>query len=1272
MAALTACLLLHSGWEFARGVETDGVSISVHFVRSQAVTEPVQLPFIGLKLTATSDYDPATHTAVGVDPGVTQAIKVVNVMKWVSRHYYHQDKGVAVFLGAGNFSQGGWKAGAVREGFRRVVQQPSRPSADRRPDRLVIVDEFRTSRVSSSVHARQPCELHLPPDQPRPADWVPPAGQVNPRLVRPAWSLRHAKYVRSLSWCHQVPAPPPLPQPRDPPPPPAQDPPAPAQAPPPPPAQAPPAQAPPPPPAQAPPPPPAQAQPPAQPPPGPAPPPQAPPGGRWLDQDTNGCLNLQRIGESMQRPIELCHWDAFEALPAIGKEYQQGYKLVNDRLPKGRQSSFCQLWQLRNIARIPACGALILASESVPAQASTDTPQLLSTNCSSAWPRHGCNETARGTAVPAGSAFSCNAAFLMRVYTALICWILGLGVASAYSGDSCTPTTCGQLCQVAGADECTGRWTEDKEGLACAITYVKPEGAQYARGRMVVASMTYSVDKDVLSDLLHRLNLVKRMRAQEKEQSHSAHLAPLEALGMQYSVGLSFPRLMMAWRWASGRQLAPSSACCHQECYWEEMLKAYTTPRLQQLLARSLEASDALLQGTGGCHHLPPLIPPSASMTNGVLGAVGSAVELDNHSMTSKRNRPTVSREHSSWGAPIHYSSSSSLSHTLSHSTSKIAGVWSQAAVITWLDAARCAVFLLAPSLIIAVEAMSLGSSYPLAALYAASMAVLRTAAEWYAVIQWAHGRLHLHHLVLSSVCSCLCSAALLVALHGCVTSWLPLVGNAASSPVQLAYMAAMPVVALACTYMGVAWSLASHPTAGVRGSQGVLTSRRPRREGGAQEQQAAQAEHHRQRDSGWVSPSSAGLMDAGIGGRGHASPLPAQLTQLTQLTQRLDGESLGAAQMREAGAGSDSPVSRHQAQLQQELQGSSQQLLQQLRQQQAGVGSARWRGDDGFLHSSAAQRQVQAGGNPTAHPAFAADAATSVARLPEHRPAAITLTAAPAIAAAADALALTSSERPTTQPAPTTPPLTTVPGLLPGPEQPSQLAALAATGIPARASTPQTLPSQASAAPGPVSGTGSAPSSLSAAFFLPATAHPSLAAAPATAPAPAAPQAVSAAEALAARQSAAAAALAAIHWPPPLDFPTWVEEHCAVPDAFRAHGAVAAVRSDILAASKLHNTWCPITLTIMREPTQASSGVTYERHAIFQWLHIHRVDPVTHVPLKRHRLTPNLNLRHLIDDWAAKCVAEHKEGDGVQAGRAMALAGSETDGNDDVSDTPN
>ncbi|KAJ9526552.1 hypothetical protein QJQ45_017680 [Haematococcus lacustris] len=85
----------------------------------------------------------------------------------------------------------------------------------------------------------------------------------------------------------------------------------------------------------------AQDQPPAQAPPGPVPRPQAPPWGRWLDRDTNPCLNFQRIGESMQRPLELCSYEGLMALHPIGKEYQQGYKRVNDRLPKIQTKTFC-------------------------------------------------------------------------------------------------------------------------------------------------------------------------------------------------------------------------------------------------------------------------------------------------------------------------------------------------------------------------------------------------------------------------------------------------------------------------------------------------------------------------------------------------------------------------------------------------------------------------------------------------------------------------------------------------------------------------------------------------------------------------------------------------------------------------------------------------------------------------------------------------------------------------------------------------------------------
>ncbi|KAJ9506195.1 hypothetical protein QJQ45_000745 [Haematococcus lacustris] len=43
------------------------------------------------------------------------------------------------------------------------------------------------------------------------------------------------------------------------------------------------------------------------------------------------------MGEIMQRPLELCSWKDREALPPTGEEYHQRYKLVNDRLPKGRQ-----------------------------------------------------------------------------------------------------------------------------------------------------------------------------------------------------------------------------------------------------------------------------------------------------------------------------------------------------------------------------------------------------------------------------------------------------------------------------------------------------------------------------------------------------------------------------------------------------------------------------------------------------------------------------------------------------------------------------------------------------------------------------------------------------------------------------------------------------------------------------------------------------------------------------------------------------------------------
>ncbi|KAJ9516442.1 hypothetical protein QJQ45_011111 [Haematococcus lacustris] len=77
---------------------------------------------------------------------------------------------------------------------------------DQRRGRVVLVDEHRTSRVSSAVNGQQPCERQLNKRRTtRPAGWKPPARQVEPRLLRPAWSQQRDQPVRGMMWCPVVP-----------------------------------------------------------------------------------------------------------------------------------------------------------------------------------------------------------------------------------------------------------------------------------------------------------------------------------------------------------------------------------------------------------------------------------------------------------------------------------------------------------------------------------------------------------------------------------------------------------------------------------------------------------------------------------------------------------------------------------------------------------------------------------------------------------------------------------------------------------------------------------------------------------------------------------------------------------------------------------------------------------------------------------------------------------------------------------------------------------
>ncbi|KAJ9531255.1 hypothetical protein QJQ45_006704 [Haematococcus lacustris] len=245
-------------------------------------------------------------------------------MAQLSMNRHGRAKQLVVFFGAATIGTGGgWGADAVLRACRKVVCRPR--GTDQLRGRVVLVDEHRTTRVSSAVNGQQPCEVELDKlSATRPAGWKPPAGQVEPRLLRPAWSQERGQPVRGMMWCPVV-------APRKPPQAPgssqaatqaAASEPGPST----------------PPPAK-------RSKPAAEPTKGkgkaqgkaakakPAPQP-----GRWVDRDCNAALNMQRIGESRWRPLELCFWPEQGKLPAKGKEYPGlGYKRVRDKPPKAQE-----------------------------------------------------------------------------------------------------------------------------------------------------------------------------------------------------------------------------------------------------------------------------------------------------------------------------------------------------------------------------------------------------------------------------------------------------------------------------------------------------------------------------------------------------------------------------------------------------------------------------------------------------------------------------------------------------------------------------------------------------------------------------------------------------------------------------------------------------------------------------------------------------------------------------------------------------------------------
>lgn len=70
-----------------------------------------------------------------------------------------------------------------------------------------------------------------------------------------------------------------------------------------------------------------------------------------------------------------------------------------------------------------------------------------------------------------------------------------------------------------------------------------------------------------------------------------------------------------------------------------------------------------------------------------------------------------------------------------------------------------------------------------------------------------------------------------------------------------------------------------------------------------------------------------------------------------------------------------------------------------------------------------------------------------------------------------------------------------------------------------------------------------------------------------------------------------------------------------------------------LLSKESISRCICPITHRLMSNPVEASDGVTYEASAILRWMEEHDDSPVVpNTPLRDRRLTPNMEIRDLVE----------------------------------------
>jgi U-box domain len=60
----------------------------------------------------------------------------------------------------------------------------------------------------------------------------------------------------------------------------------------------------------------------------------------------------------------------------------------------------------------------------------------------------------------------------------------------------------------------------------------------------------------------------------------------------------------------------------------------------------------------------------------------------------------------------------------------------------------------------------------------------------------------------------------------------------------------------------------------------------------------------------------------------------------------------------------------------------------------------------------------------------------------------------------------------------------------------------------------------------------------------------------------------------------------------------------------------------------------CPLTQKVMTDPVMTKDGISFERHAILNWLYVDCVCPVTSSPLMPSNLVANTELQQEIEQW--------------------------------------